>query len=201
MKYLNLIESNLKIYDLFTRFLSGEELKVLGRNSTLHYLSSFSEIIKLNNHAVCVFEFGVRTRLIVGRKDSIQYFFDGISNDLRGLIRSSLLNGNMTDFIKIASKNELISSFFSLVSDDVQSWLINRVNAINVIYLNQYQFIEKRRGINYITLYLYVKSDKLGGSIRYKDTNDCINFDILSDEHLITSYVDKFLKEHYNEIY
>lgn len=200
MKYFNCINSDLKVCKLFNKLLDREELREVERKSSLRHLSRFGEVIKLNNHAVCAFSVGVNVKLCIGRKDSVQYLF-GLNSGLKGLeglMKSCLLNGSMEDFIKAASyENNLIRTLFSLISSRVKSWLINRVTKIDIINLNHYQFIEQRKGTNYITLALFISANNgLGGFMRCKDEDfkDC-NFSFLDDEHLIASYIDEFIRE------
>lgn len=196
MKYINCRNSDLRICKLFNKFLNEEELEI---KATLQHLSNSSEVVKLENHAVCAFSIssvGVNTKLHIGRKNSVQYFFS-IEDGLERLMRSSLLNGSIDDFIKTASyESNLIKILFNLVSSKVKSWLINRVTKINIINLNHYQFIEQRKGRNYITLTLFMTAiNTLGGFIQYKDEDLDNKFGHLKDEHLIASYIDEFIKE------
>lgn len=198
MKYFNNINDSLRIYKLFKEFLSDEELGLL-RNGRVTLRNSCNEAIKLNNGLLIkYYALSGSSSLNVINDDATQYLFEPLTKHLRELIKFSLLNGNKEDFIKIIlSKNELMELIFGLFSDDVKSWIINKVAKISIWNLNNYQFTEINEE-NRVVLSLCVNGAEL--NVFTKNTADlgvpkAFTTRSASDLPFIASHVNNFIRD------
>ena len=197
MKYYNNIDDSLRVYKFFEKFLSDEELKVL-KSGKVILRDSLHENLELNKGLLTNYYSLLGSPSLFITNNATQYLFEPLTKRLRELIKFSLLNGDKADFIKIIlSKSESTKSIFNLFSDDVKSWIINKVTKVSIWSLDNYQFTENK-GKNRVVLSLCIDNTEL--NVFMKDTADigvhkAFTTRSVSDLPFIASYVNDFIGE------
>lgn len=198
MKYFNNGSDSLSMYKLFEKFLSDEEMRILGKG-IIRVVANNYESVELNNK-VLIDYYKSANSLYVVRNSAVNYLFDPITKNLRELIKFSLLSGDVEEFIKIIlSRSKLINLIFDLFSSNVKSWIINKATSIKIWGLNNYHFTEGKGEDRTV---LAIRSEGTELNVFIKDMDTCKALTTKSDDiYSIARYVNEFIEKNYNEIH
>lgn len=199
MKYFNNGSDSLSMYKLFEKFLSDEEMRILGKG-IIRVVANNYESVELNNK-VLIDYYKSANSLYVVRNSAVNYLFDPITKNIRELMKFSLLSGNVEDFVKvILDRNKSINSIFDLFSSNVKSWIINKATSIRIYSLDNYRFTEKGKEGDRTVLAIRSESAELNVIIKGMDTCKALTTRSI-DIYSIARHVNEFFEKNYNEIH